>query len=502
MPTAIVSHIRNASSSIWTWTDQLVDRVIAIFARLRRHWLSWSLARQFATCASVVLVPAMSLIGLWVSEQIEENVTQRAGIAAALYMENYFEPLVRNLAVGEHIPPDDLQKLSRLLESGPLSERVQTFKIWLPGNVVGASNRHDIVNTHLTPSAGLKRAWKGHVTAEFDHLHEIENEPERESGMPMLEVYFPIRERGTDRIIAVGEFYERAPELKTGLAHARIMSWLVVGAVTLSMLLALFAIVRRGSATILQQRAALEERIDELTRLVEENRRLRERAHRASARASENHESLLRRLGADLHDGPAQLISLALLRMGDAGAKCDGRRRRSGSRGGALASDTASVRSVLSDALQEIRQLSEGFAAPDLEGRTLSSLLATTIERHRSLTGSKVDYTCDQACDGVTPALKLCAYRFVQEGLSNAFRHAGGIGQSVIVRREQDAFVLEVADSGPGLAPSPTRRGLGLRGLADRIESLGGQFSIQSAPGAGTRLTARLPFSTGVTSDA
>ena len=136
-------------------------------------------------------------------------------------------------------------------------------------------------------------------------------------GIPLLEIYIPLRERGSDRIFAVGEFYENAVDLKAIIQRDRIMSWLIVGAVTLSMLAALSAIVRQGSITIEQQRSALEQRIGELTNLLTENERLRSRVRSASARATRSNEDYLQRLGADLHDGPAQLISLALLQTGD-----------------------------------------------------------------------------------------------------------------------------------------------------------------------------------------
>ena len=86
--------------------------------------------------------------------------------------------------------------------------------------------------------------------------------------------------------------------------------------VSLSMFGLLFGIVARGSRTIEVQRAMQEQRMDELWRLNAQNNALRERVQRASSRAAELNERYLRRIGAELHDGPAQLLALASLRLG------------------------------------------------------------------------------------------------------------------------------------------------------------------------------------------
>ena len=79
-------------------------------------------------------------------------------------------------------------------------------------------------------------------------------------------------------------------------------------------------------------------------------------------------------------------------------------------------------------------------------------------------------------------AVKICCFRFVQEGLNNAWRHAEGHGQAVHLRRDDDVLVLSVLDRGPGFARLPELVGddvgLGLAGLTDRVESLGGHISF------------------------
>lgn len=74
----------------------------------------------------------------------------------------------------------------------------------------------------------------------------------------------------------------------------------------------------------------------------------------------------------------------------------------------------------------------------------------------------------------------------------NAYRHAGGKGQRVDCRIEAGRLVVSVIDDGPGFEPGRPGSGLGLAGLRERAESIGGEFRIDSAPGAGTRLTMAL----------
>ena len=113
----------------------------------------------------------------------------------------------------------------------------------------------------------------------------------------------------------MAEFYEEARDLKSNIFAARLESWLVVGAVTATTAAALFGIVLGGSRTIERQRVALEARVGELAMLAAQNEALRLRVQRASSRATELNEQYLRRISAELHDGPAQLVGFAALRV-------------------------------------------------------------------------------------------------------------------------------------------------------------------------------------------
>jgi signal transduction histidine kinase len=472
----------------WGRATKSVDRASGWVTDWVVHrWQSWSLARQFANCASIVLIPAMLVTGHWVSGRLEEGATQRAGATALLYMENFVEPLVQDLVVGQELSTTSMHRLGRLLQETTLGQRVVSFKIWRHDGAVIAGSRPDLIGQRFPMSAGLDGAFRGIPKVEFDHLNEAENAYEKNLGLPILEIYVPLRARGTDRVVAVGEFYEKATELKLDLKRAQLLSWLVVGGVTVSMLSALFAIVQRGSRTIERQTLALEQRVGELTELLAENQQLRERARQASARASESNEGFLRRLGADLHDGPAQLISAVLLRV-DSGQEPTDKPRK--------VLDTQFVRAVLTDALKDIRNLARGLAVPEIDALTLDAALHHAIQQHQSVTGTRVAATLP-VLPCVPQSVKLCAYRFVQEGLTNAFRHAGGVGQVVDARVVDGDVMITVSDAGGGSdqpVATATAAGFGLRALSDRIESIGGTLSVDRTAIVGTRLVATLPI--------
>lgn len=94
-------------------------------------------------------------------------------------------------------------------------------------------------------------------------------------------------------------------------------------------------------------------------------------------------------------------------------------------------------------------------------------------------------------------AVKATLYRVVQEALMNVHRHAGMAGVCVLAKLAHDDLKVEVIDDGPGFdmheAQMSTNR-LGLHGLRERVEALGGAVELVSSPGCETRLHATLPY--------
>jgi signal transduction histidine kinase len=88
--------------------------------------------------------------------------------------------------------------------------------------------------------------------------------------------------------------------------------------------------------------------------------------------------------------------------------------------------------------------------------------------------------------------LEVAAWYVCAEAVANAAKHAGTATVAIEVRRDGQSLTVTITDDGPGGADPA--RGTGLRGLADRVEALGGRLVVESAEGSGTRLAAELPL--------
>ena len=95
------------------------------------------------------------------------------------------------------------------------------------------------------------------------------------------------------------------------------------------------------------------------------------------------------------------------------------------------------------------------------------------------------------------PQVETAAYRIVQEALTNVARHAGVSEVTVRLWTDQDTLSVQIEDQGTGFDPEPALAAantIGLAGMRERAVLLGGQLTIESAPGAGTYVTAELPL--------
>jgi len=197
------------------------------------------------------------------------------------------------------------------------------------------------------------------------------------------------------------------------------------------------------------------------------------------ARIVEAGDAERRRLERNLHDGAQQrLVSLSLaLRLARARLDADPESAR-----GLL--EAASEE--LATALEELRELARGIHPAILTDRGLAPALEALANR------SPVPVAIHSLPDERLPAqVEAAAYYVVSESLANVAKYADASQVDVAVVCQNGWALVEVADNGAGGADPG--RGSGLLGLADRVEALSGNLDVESPPGAGTRVRARIP---------
>jgi signal transduction histidine kinase len=459
-------------------------------------WLAaLNLAQSFNLIVLLVFMISGLGIGWWVNRQIESQVVERLAATTAVYVENFLEPQLQDLTNLTALPAARIKALGGMLHDTPLGSLVVQLKVWGRGGLVLYSSNAEQIGMRFDVDTDLGRAWKqGLVSADLSSLDRPENVGERKPEGRLLETYVPVRERGTDHVIAVLEFYARTGTLEAELLDARLQSWLVVGLGSLLVYLLLIGLVRRASRTIIDQRNALGEQVQTLDALLErnqvmqsENQVLNDRVRLAATRTAELNERYLRRVSAELHDGPAQDLSFALLRLDDLNTSSENN----------LASHGDVIHS-LNRAVSEIRSIASGLRLPELEALTLRETLERAKRDFQNRCGGTVTLELLEVPDQVPLPVKITLFRVMQEALANGFRHGQGIGQRIRLEQPcEHTLRLTVSDEGPGFHWDDSRPAdghLGLIGMRERVESLGGTFSISSGSPSGTIVQARIPI--------
>ena len=214
--------------------------------------------------------------------------------------------------------------------------------------------------------------------------------------------------------------------------------------------------------------------------LVVRNVALVEELQRSRQRLVTSQDETRRRLERDLHDGAQQrLVTLSLdLRMARVRADASGDAE--------LTTRLGAAEQELARSLAELRELARGIHPAILTQNGLGAALRSLAER--SVVPVELRSTPDRR---FSPEIEATAYFFVSEALANVAKHAEASRASVAADDGGERLVLQVSDDGVGGAA--LNGGSGLRGLADRVEAVGGRIDLRSDPGAGTVVRAEIP---------
>lgn len=202
------------------------------------------------------------------------------------------------------------------------------------------------------------------------------------------------------------------------------------------------------------------------------------------------------RIAREIHDTLAQGMAATAMHLETADALLE------------AGADPQRVRAAVRTALEATRRNLEDarrsvldLRPRPLEGRTVARALAELCrERDGEGGGPRVEFLL-RGDDRPLPAgVEAGVYRIAQEGITNAIRHAGASTIRVELELGRDAAVIRVEDDGAGFeeeacgASGGREDGFGLVGMCERSRLLQGDFTVQSTPGEGTRVEARLPL--------
>lgn len=219
---------------------------------------------------------------------------------------------------------------------------------------------------------------------------------------------------------------------------------------------------------------------NELRGALSDNRRL---AQRYALVREEERKALAR----ELHDELGQ--SLLVIRMDAAGIR-DGDPAME--RACAIIDNSNRIHGVITGLLRQLRPVG-------LDQLGLAAALEHCVVQWRErLPDTCIDLSVAEGFTDPSEDIAIGAFRLVQEALTNAAKHASARHVSVRLSHLRhpgrgDLLVVSVEDDGVGADVSVYSRGLGLVGMRERIEALGGEFELASAPGEGFRVTASLP---------
>ena len=226
-----------------------------------------------------------------------------------------------------------------------------------------------------------------------------------------------------------------------------------------------------------------------LARLGQERAAALEREREANARAAAAEERA--RIARDLHDVLSHSLSVIVVQAG-------AERMALGTKRAATAEALEAIEETSREALAEMRRLfgmlrengEEPSHAPQPTLAELDALVSQVRE-----TGLRCDLRVEGEPIGLLPAVALCAYRIVQEALTNVLKHARATRAEVVVRYGARLLELEIADDGAGPAAT-SDPGHGIVGMRERVALYGGDFRAGARDGGGFVVHASLPLAT------
>src|SRR5262245_4812224 len=424
--------------------------------RSMSQWAAINLMHKVAAAASVVLLCATLFTPALVSSNIGKAIVDRYGAEVALYIDSFVAPRVQELA--QHATLSELKnkELDGLFAPTVIGRPILAFRIWA-GDQIIYSNSREMIGLSFPLSRARARAWAGGVSTELSQLDGDDDVQIRALGVHVLEVYAPLRQAGTGRIIGLVETYEAATELYYEVRAVQVLIWLVFASSAVGVMFLLYVLARHGATEVLRAHKEKDE--------------FRLRVGTASRRLSDMNELHMRRVGTELFSGPAQHVAVALLKLDSVRALLS----KVNLSTDAKSEDVEAIRGALNEALDDIRNLSESLVPSKLYELSLADTITTAVRRHERRVGGLVHCHVAILPVEIPFSVKSCLYRFVREALDQ------GSGLQA-VRAECGGDLLQVEVKGSGFESAMPHDPRWSRAFHDRVEAIGGELLVKVRP--------------------
>jgi len=219
-----------------------------------------------------------------------------------------------------------------------------------------------------------------------------------------------------------------------------------------------------------------------------ERKRIEESLRQLTGELLRLQEDERRRIGRELHDSTAQMLAAVTMNLGALTQSKEGRLDRLAKK---RVSDSLSLAEQCS---REIRTLSFLLHPPLLDASGLASALRCYVAGFSRRSGIRVSVQIPPDLERMPQELELALFRIVQECLANVHRHSGSTKANVRLQLDPNGVMLEVTDNGRGLSrrlPRGRREsaflGVGIAGMRERVQHLGGHLEISSRNGTAVR---------------
>jgi signal transduction histidine kinase len=425
---------------------------------------------QFAVCSIALLVVA-GTIGAVVLRHVATNEALRDArtLTVALSRAVIRDRMTPAVLGGDRAA---LASLDRVMRERVLGDPIIRIKIWTPDGRIVYSDASALIGRRFALPGDLREALEaGAAAAAVSDLSRPENRLERSRGR-LVEVYLPLRGPGGDQVLV--EAYHPA----RNIASAGHRIWRSLLPVLLAVLAAL-AVAQMPLAWFLARRVRAEER---------ERERLARRADHALE--AERH-----RIAAELHDGVVQDLAGVAYELQAAADRAP-----TTAVGGELAHTLRRGAGVCRGSMRALRALLLDLYPSERRAHGLDDAVEQLAKPLRE---RGVHVAVDIGVEGTlpTPTAEIL-YRAAQEALRNVERHAAARTAIVALTEDVGDVTLVIEDDGRGMTGDNLREQhaaghMGLALLADGVAARGGSLSIESEPGAGTRVTVSLPRDAG-----